>query len=55
MRCRIEHYDDKKMIGVPVVFQGRAWRTAWKYLAFLDERKTNKLFDELGKAFERLP
>jgi len=55
MKCRIEHYDTNGMKGVPLVFQGRAWRTAWRYLAFLDERKTKTLFEEMGKAWEKLP
>ena len=55
MRVVIHHYDDKKMKGTPVVFRGRAWRTAWRYLAFLDERKTKLMFEEMGKVWEKLP
>ena len=49
MRCEIKHWDDNKYKTTPLTFRGRAWRTAVRYLRFLDDTKTTALLDSFKK------
>ena len=48
-RCEIKHWDDNERLTNPVYFRGRPWRTAFRYLAFLDDTKTSRIVDFIEK------
>ena len=44
-RCEIKHWDTNSRDGPAVVFHGRPLRTLMRYIKFLDNMKTDKLFE----------